>query len=90
MNLDRDALFIGGEWTAPASGALLQVVSPHSEEVVATVPRGHDRRYRRRGRRRAPGVRRGTVAAHVAEPSGSPWSRRSPRCTPRAWARWPT
>ncbi|HWM74085.1 MAG TPA: aldehyde dehydrogenase family protein, partial [Nocardioides sp.] len=40
MNLDRDALFIGGEWTAPASGGLLQVISPHSEEVVATVPEG--------------------------------------------------
>src|SRR5687767_2140415 len=40
MNLDRDALFIGGEWAAPASGELLQVVSPHSEEVVATVPEG--------------------------------------------------
>ncbi len=40
MNLDRDALFIGGEWKAPASGQLLQVVSPHSEEVVATVPEG--------------------------------------------------
>ena len=40
MNLDRDALFIGGEWTAPASGGLLEVISPHSEEVVATVPEG--------------------------------------------------
>ena len=40
MNLDRDALFIGGEWTAPASAELLEVISPHSEEVVATVPQG--------------------------------------------------
>ncbi len=40
MNLDRDALFIGGEWAAPASGDLLTVISPHSEEVVATVPAG--------------------------------------------------
>ena len=39
MNLDRDALFIGGEWSPPASGDLLQVVSPHSEELVATVDR---------------------------------------------------
>ena len=38
MNLDRDSLFIGGEWTTPASGELMQVISPHSEEVVATVP----------------------------------------------------
>ena len=40
MNLDRDTLFIGGEWSAPASAELLQVISPHSEEVVATVPEG--------------------------------------------------
>jgi aldehyde dehydrogenase (NAD+) len=40
MNLDRDAFFIDGEWAAPAGAALLEVVSPHTEEVVATVPEG--------------------------------------------------
>ncbi|MBS4753504.1 aldehyde dehydrogenase [Nocardioides sp. zg-ZUI104] len=39
-DLDRDALFIGGTWTKPATGAVLEVVSPHSEEVVARVPEG--------------------------------------------------
>jgi aldehyde dehydrogenase (NAD+) len=40
MTLDRDALFIGGTWTKPASDAVLEVVSPHTEEVVARVPEG--------------------------------------------------
>ncbi len=35
MSLDRNTLFIGGEWAEPAGSALLEVVSPHSEEVVA-------------------------------------------------------
>ncbi|HEU5035417.1 MAG TPA: aldehyde dehydrogenase [Nocardioides sp.] len=40
MSLDRTAFFIGGDWTAPATGDTIQVVSPHSEQVVATVPEG--------------------------------------------------
>ena len=40
MTLDRDALFIGGSWAKPATDAVLEVVSPHSEEVVARVPEG--------------------------------------------------
>jgi len=38
MSLDRDTLFIGGDWVAPASSETIQVISPHSEELVATVP----------------------------------------------------
>ncbi len=38
--LDRDAFFIDGGWAAPASASLIEVVSPHTEEVVATVPEG--------------------------------------------------
>ena len=38
MSLDRDAFYIDGGWRTPASDATLQVVSPHSEEVIATVP----------------------------------------------------
>jgi aldehyde dehydrogenase (NAD+) len=34
----HDKLFIGGEWVAPASSATIDVVSPHTEEVVARVP----------------------------------------------------
>ncbi len=33
-----DKLFIGGEWVTPASDAKIEVVSPHTEEVVASVP----------------------------------------------------
>ncbi len=40
MTLDRDALFIGGAWSKPATDAMLEVVSPHTEEVVARVPEG--------------------------------------------------
>jgi aldehyde dehydrogenase (NAD+) len=40
MTLDRDALFIGGTWAKPATDAVLEVVSPHSEQVVARVPAG--------------------------------------------------
>jgi aldehyde dehydrogenase (NAD+) len=40
MSLDRSTFFIDGEWAAPASSDTLQVVSPHSEQVIATVPEG--------------------------------------------------
>ncbi|WP_370291564.1 aldehyde dehydrogenase [Nocardioides sp.] len=39
-DLDRDALLIGGRWTTPATDARLEVVSPHTEQVVARVPEG--------------------------------------------------
>ncbi len=35
-----DKLFIGGEWTEPASTKTIEVVSPHTEEVIATTPEG--------------------------------------------------
>jgi betaine-aldehyde dehydrogenase len=40
MTLDRDSFFIGGGWAAPATDATLRVVSPHSEQLVASVPEG--------------------------------------------------
>ncbi|MFF4623978.1 aldehyde dehydrogenase [Nonomuraea jabiensis] len=36
----HDRLFIGGEWVAPAGTAMIDVVSPHTEEVVGQVPDG--------------------------------------------------
>ncbi|MFC4060681.1 aldehyde dehydrogenase [Planomonospora corallina] len=36
----HDTLFIGGDWTAPASTATIDVLSPHTEEVVGRVPEG--------------------------------------------------
>ncbi|MGV3758150.1 MAG: aldehyde dehydrogenase [Actinomycetota bacterium] len=36
----HDKLFIGGEWVDPAGSEVIEVVSPHSEEVVGRVPEG--------------------------------------------------
>lgn len=36
----HDKLFIGGEWVAPAGTDIIEVVSPHTEEVVGSVPDG--------------------------------------------------
>ncbi|GAA3230866.1 aldehyde dehydrogenase [Nonomuraea helvata] len=36
----HDTLFIGGEWVAPAGTGTIDVVSPHTEEVVGRVPDG--------------------------------------------------
>jgi betaine-aldehyde dehydrogenase len=33
-------LFIGGEWVAPAGSGTIDVISPHSEELVGRVPEG--------------------------------------------------
>ena len=40
MSLDRDTFFIDGGWAAPSTSDLIEVVSPHTEQVVATVPEG--------------------------------------------------
>ena len=37
---NHDAFYIGGRWTNPASTATIEIISPHSEEVIATVPDG--------------------------------------------------
>jgi len=34
----HEQLYIGGEWVDPASNATIEVISPHSEELVARVP----------------------------------------------------
>jgi len=36
----HDTLFIGGEWVAPAGTGTIDVISPHTEEVVGRVPEG--------------------------------------------------
>ncbi|WP_157250932.1 aldehyde dehydrogenase [Nonomuraea typhae] len=36
----HDTLFIGGEWVAPAGTGVIDVISPHTEEVVGRVPDG--------------------------------------------------
>jgi len=34
----HEKLFIGGEWVTPATDAVIDVISPHTEEVVGRVP----------------------------------------------------
>ena len=36
----HDKLFIGGEWVDPAGTDVIEVISPHTEEVVGRVPEG--------------------------------------------------
>ncbi|MEO8037850.1 MAG: aldehyde dehydrogenase family protein [Betaproteobacteria bacterium] len=36
----RDRLYVGGQWVASASSAVLTVVSPSTEEAIATIPAG--------------------------------------------------
>ncbi|AQZ69189.1 Aldehyde dehydrogenase [[Actinomadura] parvosata subsp. kistnae] len=36
----HDTLFIGGEWVAPAGTGTIDVISPHTEEIVGRVPDG--------------------------------------------------
>ncbi len=66
MSLDRSTLFIGGDWVAPASAETIEVVSPHSEERVATVPSGT-----------ASDIDAAVAAARLAFDEG-PWPRTSP------------
>jgi betaine-aldehyde dehydrogenase len=37
---EHKRLFIGGEWAEPASSRTIDVISPHSEELVGRVPEG--------------------------------------------------
>ena len=37
---EHERLFIGGEWVEPASSRTIDVISPHSEELVGRVPEG--------------------------------------------------
>ena len=62
----HDKLFIGGEWIAPATTATIDVVSPHSEEVIARVPEA-----------REPDVERAVASAREAFDHG-PWPRLTP------------
>jgi aldehyde dehydrogenase (NAD+) len=36
----HDKLFIGGEWVDPAGSDVIEVISPHTEEIVGRVPEG--------------------------------------------------
>ena len=59
----HDKLFIGGEWVVPATTATIEVVSPHTEEVIARVPEGKEA-----------DIDRAVAAAREAYDNG-PWPR---------------
>ena len=66
MTLDRDTLFIGGDWAAHTTSQTIEVISPHSEQVVATVPEG------------TPGDIDAAVAAAREAFDHGPWPQLSP------------
>jgi len=62
----HDKLFIGGQWVAPAGREVIEVISPHTEEVVGRVPEGTTE-----------DIDRAVAAARRAFDEG-PWPRLSP------------
>ncbi|MDQ2650449.1 MAG: aldehyde dehydrogenase family protein, partial [Actinomycetota bacterium] len=62
----HEKLFIGGEWVAPAGTDVINVISPHSEELVGSVPEGT-----------AADIDRAVAAARTAFDEGE-WPRMSP------------
>ncbi len=63
---EHDRLFIGGDWVAPAGNGLINVISPHTEEIVGQVPDGT-----------AADIDRAVAAARDAFDNG-PWPRTDP------------
>jgi aldehyde dehydrogenase (NAD+) len=62
----HEHLFIGGEWVEPSSDRMIEVISPHSEEVIASVPEAMEA-----------DVDRAVSAARTAFDSGE-WSEMGP------------
>src|SRR5437870_4292058 len=62
----HEQLFIAGEWVDPAGSGTIDVISPHSEELVGRVPEGTD-----------VDIDRAVAAARDAFDNGE-WSRMSP------------
>ncbi len=65
--INKDTIYIGGEWVRPSTDRTLNVISPHTEQMIATVPEaaGHD-------------VDRAVAAARRAFDDG-PWPQTSPK-----------
>ncbi|TMK83518.1 MAG: aldehyde dehydrogenase family protein, partial [Actinobacteria bacterium] len=62
----HDKLYIGGEWVEPATSKVIEVISPHSEELVGRVPEGSEA-----------DIDRAVAAAREAFDKG-PWPRMTP------------
>jgi len=63
---DYKELYVGGKWVAPATNRRVEVVSPHSEQVLGSVPEAAE-----------PDVDRAVEAARQAFDAG-PWPRTDP------------
>ena len=63
---DRDTLWIGGDWVPSDGGGSIEVISPHTEQVIATVPEAS-----------TTDVDNAVAAARAALESG-PWARMEP------------
>ena len=72
---NHDRLFIGGDWAAPASTNVIEVISPHTEEVIGRVPDGTPA-----------DIDRAVTAARDAFDNG-PWPRTDPAQRAAAVAR---
>ena len=81
----HDHLFIDGDWVAPAAARTLDVVNPHSEEVIARVAEAREADVDRAVAAARARVRRGPVAAHYGRPSArTSWSGSSARSQARS------
>ena len=74
--LKTDRLYIGGEWVAPQATGTIDVVSPHSAEVIGRVPDSS-----------TADVDAAVAAARTAFDEG-PWPRMTPAERADALARW--
>ncbi len=63
---EHDKLFINGEWVAPEGKGVIEVISPHTEEVIGTVPNAS-----------TADIDKAIAAARNAFDNG-PWSQMSP------------
>ncbi len=63
---DRDTLWIGGDWVPSEGSETIEVISPHTEEVIATVPHAGEA-----------DVDKAVAAANEALTSG-PWATMTP------------
>jgi aldehyde dehydrogenase (NAD+) len=66
MPVVKDTLYIGGEWVRSVGSQRIEVISPHTEEVVATVPSAS-----------AADIDRAVASARTAFEDG-PWPRTAP------------
>ena len=96
--MNQDKFFIGGDWVDPAGSDQLDVISPHTEEVIAKVPEATTADVDRAVAAAREAFDNGPVAAdepgragrrdrRASPPASRPATRRWPAPSPRRWAR---